>query len=434
MRLPGIAIGVPFGTGGFNWENYWATRLDTWHKKISDSDFVDSINSLNAKKIPICNYFDATKSDYASRAVADYLSAATSGSVTAFVKVSGTQIHFFSSVDLAAAVRYINFVVEGNNKISIYVRGVANNLMQTTNALSLGWHTVKCISTGLAYGIEVDGSSVAITVASGTNNGNWFAYVTARDNVCIGATLDTSPDYGTGSVSWVKVDDGVNGYWICDNNKYIYDVSGNGYHMTFAGTGARIVGDTSVANYKLTNGFTTYGKQNSISIQVPRLVSGTKIISPTLPAGYTEIQDVAGVPTGDNGCDYIIDFDPLNSADARLDVFDKSNATIHVATASMSYYNSSEIYQWLLTELYDPRIYFPYFNVGYRGRIFSKITSKLVSGLYYPIGYSEQLNCILDQTLADEWKAFDYCGLKIYALTDAEGNPVYDGNDYVIIV
>ena len=434
----GHAIGIPFRRGGgFDWAAYWATRLDTWHNSIDDDDFIDSINSLNAKILPICNYLNGSD-DYASLSVDNYLISSNTGKITAYVKViTGESIIFFSSAKSSLPNDYIQFSI-ANNLLYIKIRGgtsspaVSNTWVRSTIAMTEGWHEVEVSSNGSVYAMKVDGVTQTLAVSVGLNAGKWFDDINSgRNNIAIGSLRTSEPTYGNGAVAWVKMDDGVNGHWICDNNKYVYDVSGNGYHMTFAGTGKRIVGDSGAANYKLTNGFTTYGKQNSISIQVPRLSAGTKIISPTLPAGYIEIQDVAG--GADNGCDYIIDFDPDDTADSKLDVFDKSNATIHIATASMNYYNSIEIYQWLITELYDPRIYFAYFNIGYRGRIFSKITSKLVSGLYYPIGYSEQLNCILDQTLADEWKAFDYCGLRVFALTDAEGNPIYDGNDYVVI-
>lgn len=418
--------------GGNKWSSYWSSRLDTWHNSIIGDDFIDSVSSLNASRLPICNIFNGTN-DVAEYSIANWLEYESSGEMTAFVYVKddGGQNYVFSSVDKGVSNKYCNFIVRTVPTINI--RGLTNNWINGT-AITEGWHTIIFGSTGSAYYITVDGVPQSLTVISGANDGRWFNTVANRNNVAIGASLDTTPTYGKGRVGWVKYGDGTNGYWICNNRNYIYDVSGKGYHMTFAGTGKRITGISGAYNYNLINGYTLYGKQNSISIQVPRLASGTKIISPTLPADYIEINDVAGVLLGHNNCDMIIDFDPGNTADSKLDVFDKSNSTIHIATGSMVFYDTDNPYLWLITELFDPRIYFTYFNIGYRGRVYAKITSKLVSALYYPITYEEQLNCTLDQTLIDEWKAFQYCGIDDYAEMDIDGNPVYDGNDYVVII
>jgi hypothetical protein len=413
---------------------YWTQQLDLWYKTISGDAFIDSINALNGKILPICNKFTAASLDVGDYTIANYLSAAGSGTITAFVKVGTNTIYFFSSTDKASGTAYCNFFIDNNRKININVRAATNNVMVSTNAVSPGWHKIECSSTGAAYGMKLDDASVTFGVTAGANNGNWFSYVANRDSISIGATLDSSPIYGNESIAWVQVDGGTNGYWICDNKNYIYDISGKGYHMTLSGTGRRITGDSGAPNYKLTNGYTLYGKAGAINIQVPRLLAGTKIISPTLPAGYVEILDVAGIVTGHNHSDFIMDFDPTDSLDSRLAVFDKSNTTIHVATTSMNYYNSTSVYEWRLLELYDPRIYFDYFNVGYRGMIYSKIGSIEVLGVIYPISYTEQLIYSVDKTGIKEWGIMKHCGIDVFADKDVDGNPVYDVNDYVVIL
>ena len=174
--------------------------------------------------------------DYHSNPVSNYLGSATSGSVKAFVYVDSTTKYVLTSADSASGIVNINFMVV-NSKPRILVKGGFTNQINADNALSDGWHLIEWGSTGSAYFVNVDDVSVAISVGSGADDGKWFDTVAGRDDVSIGAVLDSSPTYGDGQVMWVKVDDGVNGDWYYNPvDDTFTDRSALGLTMTASGS------------------------------------------------------------------------------------------------------------------------------------------------------------------------------------------------------
>lgn len=363
-----------------------------------------SVNQYGIYGTLLAPYFVANGTDdYATKAV-NLLPAAESGSVEARVLVvDGVQNIFFESGDAAATNKYILLTITTARKLSINVRTAAANNVMESGALLEGWHTVKCVSTGTAYGMVIDGVVATFTATGGTDDGNWFADVTNRDDISIGALRRTTVAYGAAAVAWVKVDEGVNGWWVCNNPYFVYDKSANANHLTIGGSGAKIAYGSGGSNDLMTNGYSKWIKAASPDIQVPYTAAGAAIslvAGTNIPAGYSKDSDISGNSSYYNFADALFNFDPTGSTDSKLDVFDKSNSTIHVATGSMAYYNASYPYGWLGSELKTYTEYNAYFNAAYQDRLFTKVESGLLK---------EILNCWAKQSGDDLVMAKKYC-------------------------
>lgn len=120
------------------------------------------------------------------------------------------------------------------------------------------------------------------------------------------------------------------------------------------------------------------------------------------PVGYTKTFDSPYVVSQWNLSKGTINFNPMTTADSKLDIFNKANSIIHIATGSMDYYNASLPYEWTFEELSSYAKYNSYFNTDYQDRLFVKI-----------IDYSlvEILNCTAKQTGSALTKAKTYCGI-----------------------
>jgi len=120
------------------------------------------------------------------------------------------------------------------------------------------------------------------------------------------------------------------------------------------------------------------------------------------PGGYVKTFDSAYVAGQWNLAKATINFDPNNTGNSKLDVFDKSNSTFHIATGSMDYYNSGLVYEWTIEELITYASYNAYFNEAYQDRLFTKISNNHLA---------EILNCSSKQTGNNLNLIKSYCGI-----------------------
>jgi len=143
--------------------------------------------------------------------VADFRSSDSSGSISAWVYLDATgKLHsIFGSCDFASAVRYFVFYVDTVNKLSVQQRN--NDTVCTTianTALQLNrWHFVTLTSSGTAWSMYINGVAEPLTVSFGTNNGDWFADTSLRDNISIGCVKfnGTTTNFVQGSIDDVRV-------------------------------------------------------------------------------------------------------------------------------------------------------------------------------------------------------------------------------------
>ena len=85
------------------------------------------------------------------------------------------------------------------NLILIVTESGSTNIITTTESVATGYFYGYLKSTGTSYVCSLNGSTC--TIASGTNNGDWLADVTTRDNLALGARYRASIIYRTASVN-----------------------------------------------------------------------------------------------------------------------------------------------------------------------------------------------------------------------------------------
>nr|AKH47532.1 hypothetical protein [uncultured marine virus] len=211
------------------------------------------------------------------------------------------------------------------------------------------------------------------------------------------------------------------------NDEYIYYLN-NLYDSISGGT---------LTNYGVTfedtASFTPQSTTIGLTVGYYELSTGEQVVNPqfALPVGATAIDG----GTDHNMISSFIDFDPTASTDAKLDNFDRSNATIFNNTARAGAdYDSSNPYRFHVDNITDPLVYCMFFNVGYKGKIFAKIIAALTGLVYKPTLYKEELNYSTDKKGDDEYKVMKYCGIGGYAFLDANNEPITDANGYVIII
>jgi len=134
--------------------------------------------------------FDGS-TQYAKSSLADFRSADSQGTISLWFKsnVDGTAQRLFSSADEASNTRYLSIVISGTDYISVYQRDndTLDIIRGGTTLLADRWYHIVLMSNGSAYSIYLDGEAESLTVASGANNGDWFADTNNRDNVTIGS-------------------------------------------------------------------------------------------------------------------------------------------------------------------------------------------------------------------------------------------------------
>jgi len=149
-------------------------------------------------------------SGYLTKTVADFRSADSLGSISAMIKINalGVAQIIFSSSDTASATQYLAFYVSTANKLTVTsVVGATVNTVTSTNTLRTGeWYKVYLTSNDTAWKLSVNGVAETLVVATGANLGTWFADITGRDNIVIGALKHTSvSNFFNGQINSVKI-------------------------------------------------------------------------------------------------------------------------------------------------------------------------------------------------------------------------------------
>jgi len=350
---------------------------------------------------PAYSTFNGTD-DKLYKAVANFNSGNASGYIKAYWNViAGTNV-IFGSADVGTSSKYfILNTVDGVLKFLVYKDGAVLNRIQHITAMSYGWHEIEFGSTGVAYYIKIDGASITISVSAGSDDGAWFSKCTnpIRDNITIGMYDRLADVFGVGSGAWVEVD-GTNKWILTGTGKYIYDVIGTS-HLLYTGTGSKIAYDKT-ASFHLANlkGYSKFIKVGELDEYVPYTEAGVPQ-SPAELSTYTKDYDSPASPDYWNLAPAVFNFNPAGLiGETKLDVFDKSNSTIHIATGSMLYYNAANPFEWRIDELLDYVVYNAYFNGAYQDRLFTKVENNLLK---------EVLNYANKKTGNDLLKIKEYC-------------------------
>ena len=129
----------------------------------------------------------------------------------------------FGSADEATGVRYFGAIFLSANK-SISALQKENDTETivgggTLNANST--YIVRITSNGTAYGLSINGVDISPSVFGGTNNGDWFADTTARDNFSVGGIKfnGTEANFFNGKMCELMVIEGMN---LSESNKTLH--------------------------------------------------------------------------------------------------------------------------------------------------------------------------------------------------------------------
>ena len=154
------------------------------------------VNSLCHQRGPLgdCTLFPGFGC-YLARTIANFRSADTKGTIEFVFKFNDAigARDLFCSSDAPGWNNRLEFTLYtgiGSEKTLriLQVDGGALNRVETTTKLYPGlWYHAVIVSSGTAWKIYVNGVDDALSVVSGSNNGNWFADTSARDNITIGA-------------------------------------------------------------------------------------------------------------------------------------------------------------------------------------------------------------------------------------------------------
>jgi len=149
---------------------------------------------------------------YCSKVVADYRSADSQGYIEVWFRTTTTassQI-FVSSSDNNTTTSFLQTRINATTgALSISTRnaaGTANQVSGTTNAGDRELHQAVFSSNGTVWSIFRDSQPESLSVTAGSNTGDWFADVTLRDNVNVGAFVASITSfYNTGEIGLVRI-------------------------------------------------------------------------------------------------------------------------------------------------------------------------------------------------------------------------------------
>jgi len=148
--------------------------------------------------------------DYLSNATANFRSGDSQGAIEAEFRTSYTAAtqDLFSSSDESSGAYFLRFSVNATTGelMAVQRKGDTQDTVVFTTKVSDGkWHHAVLSSNGSSYSVILDGVNEVKT--SGTNEGDWFADTTLRDNICIGVKKDSTPlvAYFTGSIGYIRI-------------------------------------------------------------------------------------------------------------------------------------------------------------------------------------------------------------------------------------
>jgi len=356
--------------------------LDTWHKGITDNDFAESINNLPAKFLPRVGSSNGSSEKLEWTIPLSNL--LTSWTV-AFRMNDFQEINSFGFAVGGFSFRNIAFSLGGfisfrdSNTTYNYWDGSGNTIVVSTASIKNTNKTLLFRTDGINVYLYIDGvykgyvtpfdtklffDSFILGYSDDTNGADGNFWDLRFWNSDIGNTealkyhLDTItvnptnwfPDVYSGY-------DVVGGNHATSNLDYDYELQGSLY-----------LND---------NGYSLWQLAANPDIQVPFDINGDPLsltAGVDIPAGYTKTRDIVAGGSKWNMADALIDFDPDVGTSVKVDMFDRSNATIQTAASRASlFYNAGFPYQYQVNEIADPRIYDTFFETAYKDRVFGKV-------------------------------------------------------------
>ena len=373
----GIRIGIGLRIGGRKAGGFDpATDTNFWGVGRSGLTIPDYHGNDASILLP---HINVTTDVYLSKTQTSFQQTDSSGFVEAYVYVDQTNLFYvFSSALNTNNVSYFHCLVSTAGKPYISIRSAStftNNFI-TDNAVSVGWHKIKWLSTGTAYKIYVDDEEVACSVLGGANDGKWLSSIAAATTrvsigVALTATIGKSPN---GKLAWVNYNN-EHKWYLTGSGKYEFDNIGAS-HMTYTGSALPIFGIFGT-DYLLSTGYTRYTKDGELDEYVPYASTDTPDGTPTELSTYIKDGDKPGIAEKHNLAPSRIDFDPLDTAPSGVANFDRSDAAIWKdACRAASDYDVANAYRWHPLNIADPAIYQAWLETAYLDKIITAITEE----------------------------------------------------------
>lgn len=392
--------------------------LQTLHNSVSNDDFTESLLGYNAKFLPSCfkgndsahytlpstamvfddNDFEI-EFDFFTTSLASiqYICGAPQSAKYRWyinINTKGAIALYTEFNDVVRVISTVNFIITTNTHYIIrinVVRGEAG-----LNSIIVNGETATLPFNNEILNFDNSGNKMLMTYATNYNPGYNCSYI----KTIIGGVLAE--------------------HYVLPSG---YDVSGNNRHTTATNV---VAANTSymlnASRHLNVYGYSLWEHATLPDIQVPYSLAGSPLALTAgveIPAGYSKVIDIPAVAGKWNMADCLVGFNEEESAATELDIFDRSNTTRQSAISRVSsYYDATNLAtksRYHITEITDPRIYFEFFNVGYAGKIFGKVTLELIDSTYYFKYYEEQLNYATDKTGNDQFRVMQYCNIDVFA-------------------
>jgi len=199
------------------WSN--AGAVSTWHLDATSNNGTSvfdssgngyTLTSINTTWTPAGRVFAGANDSFLERTVANYRNTDNVGSIQVWFNTaaSGVIQEFFASADNATNNHYLQtFILNTDNLPYISQDSTGHTRVKGGVSVTDGInHQLLYSTNGSAWYIELDSVSQNITVASGSNSGNWFDDTTSADGIQIGAVRRTSvANSFNGTISEVSV-------------------------------------------------------------------------------------------------------------------------------------------------------------------------------------------------------------------------------------
>ncbi len=198
---------------GANYGSVWTPKTDrteVFHTALWRPTFDVGGQSFDPQPKPAEN-FDGN--DVLTNAAANFRSADSAGAAEGWFRSSSVANNqtLFASSDTGTATSFLHiYIASTTGRITISTQdnvGQVNTQSGTTNVCNGKWFHWKVNSSGTAWDIDYNGSAEAIIDVAGDNTGDWFADITLRDNITIGALTDNggAQDFAIAVIGWTRI-------------------------------------------------------------------------------------------------------------------------------------------------------------------------------------------------------------------------------------
>lgn len=291
-------------------------NLNTQHKTVSGNNWLEELAGLPGRILPREASLNGTDDDIT---VLDNASIPLSDNYTIIVKTTpgATQLAFSDILSKRSTVG-IRMILVGATK-QLRISTAAGVSFDSIGFLTYGSSNhiafTKSGTTGSIYlGGSFDNSG---TVTADTSNladliiGNFSATNYKGNIVCVAYyNRVLTPQEISDLSSGISISETSLGalYYPTGQGDYEYDVSENGNHGTWSGTGPRFDYDIEGSLYPLKNGLSMYSNVAKELIRVPYDINGLPLIAPPVPVGYTHRSEHSESIGNFNMFDCLVDF------------------------------------------------------------------------------------------------------------------------------